>query len=242
MGIILNHLSLRRNQVTSIRGIIMPLHLHKEMERLKKQTLELGIQVEENFARSVRSLRDKDKALAERVIEFDTVIDDMEVEVEEECLKILALHQPVARDLRFIITALKINNDLERIGDLAVNIAERSLYLADQPEVPIEFDFDTMAILTQNMMKKCLDALVNFDDELALKVCAQDDEVDAMNAQMYNLTKKAISEHPEHIDSLIHLLSACRHLERVADHSTNIAEDVYYMVKGRIIRHNTENY
>jgi len=166
----------------------------------------------------------------------------MEVDVEEECLKILALYQPVAIDLRFIITALKINNDLERIGDLAVNIAERSEFLARQPEVHVPLDLEKMTEKTQSMLTKSLDALVNMDCDLAHQVCAADDEVDAMNRQMYLTVQDGIRQHPEQLESLIHLLSASRHLERIADHATNIAEDVIYMAEGQIVRHRAEDY
>jgi len=154
----------------------------------------------------------------------------------------LALYQPVAIDLRFIITALKINNDLERIGDLAVNIAERAEFLAGQKPVDVPFDFDAMADKTQSMLSQSLDALVDMDCNLAYQVCAADDEVDAINRQMYDQVKQSIRNNPEQVDSLIHLLSVSRHLERVADHATNIAEDVIYMVEGKIVRHKAEKY
>jgi phosphate transport system protein len=166
----------------------------------------------------------------------------MEVEVEESCLKILALYQPVAIDLRFIIAVLKINNDLERVGDLAVNIAERAIFLATQPEVNVELDFTTMAVKTQEMLKKSLDALVNLNAGLAREVCACDDEIDAINRQMYLTVQDAMNTHPDQIEPLTHLLSASRHLERIADHATNIAEDVIYMIEGEIVRHKTEEY
>jgi phosphate transport system protein len=166
----------------------------------------------------------------------------MEVEVEESCLKILALHQPVATDLRFIIAVLKINNDLERVGDLAVNIAERALFLAAQPETKIDFDFTSMVVRTQEMLKKSLDVLVNLNARLAYEVCAFDDEIDAMNRQMYLIVQEAMNAHPEQVEHLLHLLSASRHLERIADHATNIAEDVIYMIKGEIVRHKSEEY
>jgi len=174
--------------------------------------------------------------------ETDIEIDQMEVNIEEECLKILALYQPVAIDLRFIITALKINNDLERIGDLAVNLAERSTFLAGQQKVDVPFDFDEMTEKTKSMLRKSLEALVNMDSKQAYEVCAADDEIDAMNSKMYLIVQDMICTHSEQTKSLIHLLSASRHLERVADHATNIAEDVIYMIEGKIIRHETENF
>ncbi|MDD5327390.1 MAG: phosphate signaling complex protein PhoU, partial [Phycisphaerae bacterium] len=162
--------------------------------------------------------------------------------IEEDCLKILALHQPVAIDLRFIVTVLKINNDLERIGDLAVNIAERAVFLAGQPKINISTDLADMAHTAQSMLKRSIDALINHDAELAHEVCASDNIVDKMNRQMYLKIQKAILENPEQISSLIHLLSTSRHLERIADHTTNIAEDVIYMIEGQIARHRTKEY
>ena len=220
----------------------MPAHLKKEIDNLKKELLTLCGIVEDSFWQAVKSIKNRDVKLAEKVIDSDIEIDQMEVKVEEDCLKILALHQPVAIDLRFIITALKINNDLERIGDLAVNIAERSQFLSAQKPIDMLFDFETMAEKTQAMVKKSLDALVNIDCDLASQVCQADDEIDAINRQMYNQVKGQIKQAPENIETLIHLLSVSRHLERIADHATNIAEDVIYMVKGEIVRHKTENY
>jgi phosphate transport system protein len=190
----------------------------------------------------VNSIDRRDVALAREVIDSDTEIDHTEISVEEECLKILALHQPVAIDLRFVVSCLKINSDLERIGDLAVNIAERSLFLIRSVRVDIPFDFVGMADKAQSMLKGALDALVNFDPDLARKVCAMDDEVDEINRQMYDLVKDAIRREPESLDSLIHLLSVSRHLERIGDHATNIAEDVIYMLTGEIVRHKSEDY
>jgi phosphate transport system protein len=157
-------------------------------------------------------------------------------------LKILALHQPVAIDLRFIVTVLKINNDLERIGDLAVNIAERAVFLAGQPNFSISTNLVDMAHNARSMLKDSLDALVNLDAELADKVCANDDIVDGLHRQMYLKVQEAILKNPEQISSLIQLLSASRHLERISDHTTNIAEDVIYMIEGQIARHRTKEY
>jgi len=165
-----------------------------------------------------------------------------EIDIEEECLKLLALHQPVAMDLRFIVAVLKINNDLERISDLAVNVAERAAFLAARPKIDAPFDFLLMARKAQTMLRMSLDALVNWESSLASQVCAMDDEVDAINREMYNQVKDEIRKHPENLDALIHLLSVSRHLERIADQATNIAEDVIYMVEGKIVRHRAEDY
>lgn len=188
------------------------------------------------------AIESRDESLAKNVIANDVKLDEMEVQIEENCLKTLALHQPVAIDLRFIIAVLKINNDLERVGDLAVNVAERAAFLATQPPVDISFDFQAMARKAQEMLKKSLDSLVNLSAEQAREVLVSDDEVDAMNRQMYLIVQDAIHAHPDQTGSLIHMLSASRHLERIADHATNIAEDVIYMIEGVIVRHKTEEY
>jgi phosphate transport system protein len=220
----------------------MSNHLQKEIEHLKKGILNLGARVEAAVRDATLAIEKRDGQLAQKIIDQDVVIDQQEVEIEEDCLKTLALHQPVAIDLRFIITVLKINSDLERIGDLAVNVAERAVYLATQPKPPVSFDFVGMARAAQGMLKKSLDALVNLSVELAREVCASDDAVDAMNRQMYIQIQRAILAHPEQIESFIHMLSASRHLERIADHTTNIAEDILYMIEGKIVRHRTEEY
>ncbi len=215
-----------------------PRHLEREIEKLKAKIVSLGTLVEESVQKAVLSLTTRNSSVALKVIDGDNDIDHIEVDVEEECLKILALHQPVANDLRLIIAILKINNDLERIGDLAVNIAERAVYLATQDSVDLPFDFNNMAQKAQAMLKGSLDALVQADTLLARKVCSSDDAVDSMNREMYRLVETAIRNDPNNINSLIHLLSASRYLERVADHATNIAEDVIYLVEGEIVRHN----
>jgi phosphate transport system protein len=220
----------------------MALHLHREIDNLKRQILALGTKVEAAVREATRAIEERDSDLALRVIEEDVKIDHDEITVEEECLKILALHQPVASDLRFIVAALKINNDLERVGDLAVNIAERAAFLATRPPVGVSFDFSGMASRAQTMLKESLDAMVNLSADLARQVCAKDDTVDAANREMYVKVQEAIHTHPEHTESLIHLLSVSRHLERVADCATNIAEDVVYMIEGTIVRHRTEDY
>ncbi len=215
----------------------MTMHLHREIEKLKTDLLSLGAQVEHNVYKAVQALDSRDAVLAEGVIHADLPVDKYEVYLEEECLKILALHQPVAIDLRFVIAVLKINNDLERIGDLAVNIAERAKFLATHEPLNAPYDFLGMAVKVQDMLKKSLDALVNMDPNLARQVCAADDAVDAANREMYGQITQGIRNHPEHIESLIHYLGVSRYLERIADHATNIAEDVIYMVEGDIVRH-----
>ncbi len=220
----------------------MTIHMNNEIDKLKQKLLSLSAKVEEQLWQAVKSVKQRDYELAQQVIDNDAAIDQDEVDVEEDCLKILALHQPVAIDLRFIVTALKINNDLERIGDLSVNVAERSEFLSRQQPVDSPFDFERMAEKVQVMLRKSIDALVNLDRDLAHQVCEMDDAVDAMNKEMYDLVKQSILAQPSQIEELIHLLSISRHLERIADHATNIAEDVIYMVEGRIVRHQTEEY
>jgi len=217
-------------------------HMDREIGRLKKQILALSAVIEGSVQRVTQSLAMRDASLAQEVIDRDTDIDQAEVDVEEECLKILALYQPVAIDLRFVIAILKINNDLERIGDEAVNIAERVVFLARQDAFDIPFNYSLMSDKTQAMLRKSLDALVNMDTELAHEVGLADDEVDELNSEMYVRVQDAIRRHPEQVETLIHLLSISRHLERIADYATNIAEDVIYMIDGEIVRHKAEAY
>ncbi|MGQ9731462.1 MAG: phosphate signaling complex protein PhoU [Candidatus Zipacnadales bacterium] len=221
----------------------MTSHLHREIENLKKKLLALSALVEDNLRRSVRALITRDRALAAEAVRVDDEqIDISEVDVEEDSLKILALHQPVATDLRFIIAVLKINNDLERVGDMAVNIAERADYLAQTGPVEIPIDIRTMCEKAQAMLRQSLDALINMDANLARQVCANDDEVDDLNRANYAAVQDRIRAHPDDIECLMHILAVSRHLERIADHATNIAEDVIYMVEGEIVRHRSRDY
>ena len=217
-------------------------HLQREIDNLKKKLLALGAFVEEDVQKAVTAISERNAAAAREVIESDPEIDKMEIDIEEDCLKVLALHQPVAIDLRFIVAVLKINNDLERIGDLAVNIAERAAFLATQERVDIPFDFVGMASKAKTMLARSLDALINGDTELAHSVCAADDEVDQINREMYYQIQDGIRNSPEQMVCLLHLLSVSRHLERIADHATNIAEDVIYMIAGEIVRHRVEEF
>jgi phosphate transport system protein len=219
----------------------MPQHLQREIEKLKKKILSLGAAVEDDVKMAVQSIENRNPFLAERVIAMDREIDQAEIDLEEDCLKILALYQPVAIDLRFIIAVMKINNDLERIGDLAVNLAERAQFLSSQASIAIPFDLEALAEKTQGMLKKSLDSLVNLNAPLAREVCRTDDEVDEINRKMYDQVKDAIRAHPDHLDILIPYLSVSRYLERIADHATNIAEDVIYMIEGVIARHSLES-
>jgi phosphate transport system protein len=218
----------------------MTIHLQREISQLKKMILSLGARVEESVQRAARAIASWDAGLAEDIIDEDIEIDEMEVQVEEECLKILALHQPVAIDLRYIIAVLKINNDLERIGDLAVNIAQGCNYLTDHEPVDMPFDFPHMARKAQEMVGNSLDALINMDPDLAREVHAADDEVDEINRDMYDLVGKALRENRHNPDVLLRLMTVSQNLERIGDHATNIAEDVVYMSEGQIVRHKEE--
>ncbi|MEW6259603.1 MAG: phosphate signaling complex protein PhoU [Thermodesulfobacteriota bacterium] len=215
----------------------MTRHFLKELEKIKKMILTLGAQVEEQVQLAVQAITKTDAGLADRIIRKDHEIDDMEVDVEEECLKVLALHQPVAVDLRFLIAVIKINNDLERIGDEAVNIAQRVEAISRKKGIAFTFDYSTMAIKAEFMLKQSLDALVNMDIDLAYKVLILDDEVDAIKRDAYDKIKEAMRIHPDHVGYLINLLLVSRHIERIADHSTNIAEEVVYLIDGEIVRH-----
>ena len=215
----------------------MSKHLRRELEKVKKQTLSLGALVEERARMAVQAVDSRDAALAQKIIDADWEVDEMEVEIEEECLKILALYQPVAVDLRFLVATIKINNDLERIGDEAVNIAERLVVMAKRPPMTFVFDYTPMAEKVQAMLKMSLDALVHLDVQLAFNVITMDDDVDAIQVQAYDRIKEAIKEYPDRVGYLINLLLVSRHLERLADHSTNIAEEVIYLIEGEIVRH-----
>jgi phosphate transport system protein len=219
----------------------VPKHLDHEIARLKKQILSLAADVEEAVVKSVEAINSRDARIGAQVVDFDSHIDAVEVEVEEECLKLLALYQPVTQDLRFIVACIRLNSDLERIGDLAVNIAERAVYLASVAE-PSEkpLDVGSMGRLVRSMLSGALNALVNLDATLARKVCAMDDEADAMHRGTFARVEEAVRRHPSEFATMTHYLSVSRYLERIADHATNIAEDVIYMVEGAIVRHRGE--
>jgi phosphate transport system protein len=212
-------------------------HLQREIDRLKRKILALGALVEDNLRLAFQAIEARNADKAHRVIATDLVIDQNEVEVEEECLKILALYQPVAGDLRFLVAVIKITSELERIGDLGSNIAERALQLVDEHPVPVPGGFAVMAERTGAILEKALDALVRQDAATARLVLAADDEIDAMYRGLIEELKEIIRTDPEHLDAIVLLFSVARYLERLADHATNIAEDVLYMVEGEIHRH-----
>ncbi len=215
----------------------MAKHLQTELEKLKKKILSVGSMVEERVQRAIKAIELRDARLAEEIIRTDFEIDEAEVEVEEECLKLLALYQPVAIDLRFISATIKINNDLERVGDEAVNIARRVLVLSEKKRVQLPFLYHDMAEKTNSMMRKSLDSLVNLDLDIAFQVIIMDDAVDEMNHQIYDMVKSAIRQHSDNAGYLLNFLLISRHLERIADHATNIAEEVIYLIEGEIVRH-----
>ncbi len=220
----------------------MTAHLQRDLARLREEILSMGSLVEEATNKAINALVKRDAALAAEVVDADGRIDDKEVQVEEDCLKLLALHQPVAVDLRFIITCLKVNNDLERMGDLAVNIAERARYLARHTPLATPLDLTAMADKVRGMVRDSLDALVRQDMTLTRDVLARDDEVDEANRSMFDILQGVMTADPSTVKRAIALLSSSRYLERLADHATNIAEDVIFMGEGEIIRHQTERF
>lgn len=214
----------------------------REIENLKKLILSLGAIVEEQIQRAMLSLERRDTALADEVITRDREVDSLEILIEEECLKILALYQPVAKELRFVVAVLKMNNDLERMGDLASNIAKRARYLSRKEKIELLSDFIEVSGKVQSMVKKSLDSLVNTDVVLAKEVLAADDEVDRLTKQMLKRTMNAIERDPERTKEFFSIRSISKNLERIADSATNIAEDVVYLCSGEIIRHQSEDF
>lgn len=215
----------------------MSVHLQREIEKLKKSLLSLCGLVEDQVRAAVLALLDRDEDAARRVEVRDLEIDQREVEVEEECLKVLALHQPVAVDLRFIVSALKINNDLERIGDLAVNVAHKAVTFSRTSAAEVPFDIRGMWQKTQAMLRDSVDALVRMDPRLADEVCGRDHEIDRIKHEIRLEAEAMIRRDPDQTPALLALAAVARNLERIADHATNIAEDVIYMAEGRIARH-----
>ncbi len=215
----------------------MQRHFHEELEALKQTLLAMGGLVEDQIRRVMRALIERDDALAQEVIERDQQVNAYDVEVDETCVSLLALHQPAAGDLRFITTAMKIVTDLERMGDQAVNIAQRVLELNREPQLKPYIDLPRMASNAQRMLKESLDAFVARDTELARKVCAEDAEVDALKEQIFRELLTFMMEDARTIPRAIRLILISRFLERVADHATNIAEMVIYMVDAKMVRH-----
>jgi phosphate transport system protein len=215
----------------------MTKHLQRDITALRKSILTLGTLVEEVTDKSIKSIRTADDELMADVLAREEKINEMEVDIEEECLKILALHQPVAIDLRFIIVVLKVNNDLERMGDQAVNIIDRIKFLADKPPLPNQIDFMAMGEAARKMVKLSLEALVNQDAELAREVVDMDDELDDLHANTYRIIQEAMMADSSIINTAVSSLTISSNLERIGDLCTNIAEEVIFMEDGEIVRH-----
>ena len=209
----------------------------EDLKKLREDILYMGGLVEDQIQKAVTSLVDRDSPLAEMIIQRDHEVNRLDVEIDDICIQLLALHQPAARDLRFITTALKITTDLERIGDMAVNICERALELNQEPQLKPYIDIPRMAQISQRMIHESLDAFVREDTELALKVCKDDQAVDDLNSQIFRETVSYMIEDPHTINRAMKVGFVSKYLERIADHATNIAEMVVFMVKGKSIRH-----
>ena len=219
----------------------MSLHLERDLDELKRDVLHLGRLVETALGNASFVLRDRRVKLAQAVYAGESVINEKEVQIEENCLKILALHQPVAIDLRFIVVVLKVNNDLERIGDLAENLTARAVYLAEREPMPEPMAIiNGMFVTIRSMLKDSLDSLVKLDVDLARKVIEQDDGVDQINRQMYDDFRQMMARDASMIEQATSWLSCSRYLERIADLATNISEDVVFMVEGEVVRHQTQ--
>ena len=217
----------------------MSLHLQRDLEKLKKEILKLGTMVESAINNAILALNNREVSYVDEVLRLEDHINEMEVKIEEDCLKILALHQPVAGDLRFIVVSLKVNNDLERMGDFAKNIAKRARELMQEEPISTLPEFvNELPNLVRTMVRNSLDALVKLDVGLAREVIAMDDKVDEINRAMYQEVTRVAKENPSKTEIAISLLSTSRYMERIGDLSTNIAEDVIFMVEGRVIRHN----
>ena len=212
-------------------------HFDQELDDLKQKLLRMGAAVENQIQTALRALVERDTELAQQVIENDLRINTLDVQVDEDSIRLLALHQPTAKDLRFITTAMKISTELERMSDLAENIAERALELNEEPQLKPYIDIPRMGSWTLRMVKESLDAFVNRDAALARKVCADDDFVDDLTQQLFRELLSFMLENPKTITRAIRLTFIGKYIERIADHATNVAELVVYLVEGKIIRH-----
>jgi phosphate transport system protein len=215
----------------------MATQKEQDLEKLKERVLRMGGFVEDAIRKSIKALVERDRNLAIEVIDGDAIINNFDVEIEEECIRFLAIWQPTGSNLRFVTTAIKIITDLERMGDLAVDICERGIELLDEPPLKPYIDIPRMAEAAQKMLKDSLDAFVAKDAELALRVCEADDFVDNLNQQIFNELLLYMLKDPKNISRAVRLTYITKYLERVGDHATNIAEMVVYMVKGKVIRH-----
>ena len=215
----------------------MTVHLQRDLDSLKKDIVHLGSLVQNSTQSVVEFLGTKSEQQLQDVLEYEDRINELEVDIEENCLKVLALHQPVAIDLRFIIVIMKVNNDLERMGGQAVNITHRVKSLMDGPELPISLPIDEMTTAVQKMVSLSLEALVSQDPAIARKVVDMDDIVDDLNAQTYDLIRETIQANPSLVNSAMSMATISSNLERIGDLCTNIAEEVIFMVEGQVIRH-----
>jgi len=215
-------------------------HFHKELEELKENLLKMAALVEEAIRDAVQSLVKRDSDLAEKTFQFEDRINKLEIAIDDMCLKLLALRQPMATDLRFITSAMKITTDLERMGDQAVNIAERAISLNQEPQLKPYIDIPKMAEIAQSMVKDVLDAFVNHDSKLARSVCERDDMVDGLNGRIFRELLTYMNSDQQTIPRSIHLMIVSRCLERIADHATNIAEGVIFMLDARVIKHHAD--
>jgi phosphate transport system protein len=220
--------------------IMAETHFQKELEELKENLLKMAAMVEEAIRDAIQSLVKRDSKLAQKTFEFEDQINTMEIAIDEMCLKLLALRQPMAVDLRFITSAMKIITDLERMGDQAVNIAERAISLNQEPQLKPYIDLPRMAEIAESMVKDVLDAFVNHDSRLARSVCQKDDLVDGLKDQVFRELLTYMMSDPKTITGAVHLLIVTRCLERIADHATNIAEDVIFMVDALVIKHHAD--
>jgi phosphate transport system protein len=212
----------------------------EELKTLKEKLMRMSCLVEESIALAIKGLKDRKETLAKEVLKREEMVNLLDIEIDELCLKLLARRQPMAIDLRLITSAMKITSELERIGDQAVNIAERSLELLKLPLLKPLIDIPRMADLAQNMVKDSINAFVNRDGNLARNVCKRDDQVDELNDQIFRELLTYMMQDPTTIKIAVDLVLVGRHLERIADHATNIGEDVYYLVKGKTIKHHIE--
>lgn len=215
----------------------MTKHLHRDLDAVYNDVLSLSTVVEKMIDQAAMSLIERRCDLATTVVASDEDVDRREVRIEEECLKILALHQPVAIDLRRIASVIKINNDLERIADLAVNIAERSVSLDEFLQFPVPQKLSQMVSLATQMVRGSLDAFVNLDTAAAKRIMSMDDSIDDLNVEVIRELQALMQREPDMVVPALHCFSASRHIERIGDHATNIAEDVIYLVDGDIVRH-----
>jgi phosphate transport system protein len=215
-------------------------HFVEELEQLKTKLLEMSSLVEAAIQRSISAVIHKDRSAAEEVFRNEARINEIEIEIDEFAINLLALQQPMAADLRLIVAALKINTDLERMGDLSVNIAQRARSLMEEPVIKPMIDIPHIAGLVQSMVRKALDAFVNRDPDLARSVLASDDAVDSLRTACYHELVSFMEKDPQNIKQALDLLAVTRNLERIADHSTNVAEDVLFLVKGVDVRHHAE--